>query len=365
MTSSHRVFTGPAREMGQLEENSADLVVTSPPYPLIEMWDDSFGRQDPAVGQALDDCDGPAAFEAMHRILDTVWSGCFRVLKPGSFACINTGDAVRTLGPDFRLYTNHARIISGCTAAGFQTLPFILWRKPTNAPNKFMGSGMLPAGAYVTLEHEYILVFRKGGKRVFAGDDLKRRRRSAYFREERNSWFSDVWDFRGSRQRMTGASVRERSAAFPFELAFRLINMYSLQEDTVLDPFMGTGTTAAAALAAGRNSTGFELEPELLPVIAGRLLECAATSGRVQEERIKAHLASIGEYRAAKGKEPGHMNGFYGFPVMTSQETDLRLPVISKVETVSDVPLHIRAEHLFGRFDGALHGASQGALSFD
>ena len=103
------------------------------------------------------------AFELMHAELDKVWDECFRVLKSGGFLCINIGEATRTVGNEFRLYNNSSRIVSHCTGLGMVNLPNILWRKQTNAPNKFMGSGMLPCGAYVTLEHEWILIFRKGG----------------------------------------------------------------------------------------------------------------------------------------------------------------------------------------------------------
>src|SRR5690606_1592163 len=136
---------------------------------------------------------------------------------------------------------------------GFANMPNILWRKQTNAPNKFMGSGMLPAGAYVTLEHEWILVFRKAGKRTFRSEaEKKLRRESAFFWEERNTWFSDLWDLKGVKQKITNSGSRDRSAAYPFELPYRLINMYSVKGDIVLDPFLGTGTTALAAMATER-----------------------------------------------------------------------------------------------------------------
>ena len=108
-----------------------------------------------------------------------------------------------------------------------------------------MGSGMLPAGAYVTLEHEHILVLRKGNKRNFKTPEEKlRRQKSAFFWEERNLWFSDLWeDLKGTKQNNIDKNIRERSGAYPFELAYRLINMLSLREDKVLDPFLGTGTT--------------------------------------------------------------------------------------------------------------------------
>ena len=133
-----------------------------------------------------------------------------------------------------------------------------------------MGSGMLPAGAYVTYEHEYILIFRKGGKRLFGTEEEKARRRvSAYFWEERNVWFSDIWiDLKGAAQGLCNKSVRNRSGAYPLELAFRLICMYSLYGDLVFDPFLGTGTTTTAAIVTGRNSIGAECHRELYPAIS-------------------------------------------------------------------------------------------------
>ena len=125
---------------------------------------------------------------------------------------------------------------------------------------------MLPAGAYVTLEHEYILILRKGTKREFnKAEERQNRRESAIFWEERNAWFSDVWmDVKGTGQELFKKATRSRSAAFPFEVAYRLINMFSVRGDTVLDPFLGTGTTTAAAMACGRHSLGFELDANFL-----------------------------------------------------------------------------------------------------
>jgi DNA modification methylase len=224
---------------------------------MIEMWDDLFCARDPAVRAALDCGDGLRAFNLMHCDLDRAWLEIGRVLIDGGWVCVNVGDATRTIDGRFRLYPNHARVISACTSLGFDILPAVVWRKQTNAPNKFMGSGMLPAGAYVTLEHEYILLMRKGAKREFSAADKKRlRRQSAYFWEERNRWFSDIWDFKGTRQDLSISSSRERSAGFPFELPYRLINMSSIQGDTVLDPFVGTGVTTLAAMASGRDSVG-------------------------------------------------------------------------------------------------------------
>lgn len=318
--------------MENLAENSIDLVVTSPPYPMIEMWDKNFSAMDPAVAKHLSACNGPAAFEAMHQLLDPVWKECFRVLKPGGFACINIGDATRTINSHFALYTNHARILSAAWDIGFTSLPCIIWRKQTNAPNKFMGSGMLPAGAYVTLEHEYVLVLRKKNKREFKTPEEKQvRRESAIFWEERNNWFSDVWfDIKGKVQALADAQERKRSAAFPFELAYRLINMYSVKTDIVLDPFMGTGTTMAAAMAAGRSSTGYDMDKLLISSIHRTARGAVPLAGQVAARRLKQHQAFV-EQRLAAGKPLKHTNQTYGFPVVTSQEKVLKLHVPEKV----------------------------------
>ena len=229
----HEIHFADSRSMSAVGDETIDLVVTSPPYPMIEMWDEQFVSVDAAIGTALSNGDGGRAFGLMHAALDDVWSECHRILRPGGLACINIGDATRKIGGEFRLFSNHSRVLLKMASLGFSILPDILWRKPTNAPNKFLGSGMLPAGAYVTYEHEYILIVRKGGPRRFSPEEKARRRRSAFFWEERNVWFSDMWvDLVGARQLLGNGEVddrdaRARSAAFPFELAYRLIQMHS------------------------------------------------------------------------------------------------------------------------------------------
>ena len=324
--TDHQLYCRDAREAFFLPAASVDLIVTSPPYPMIQMWDDTFAALNPAIAKALAAGDGPAAFELMHQELDRVWQQCYRLLKPGGLVCLNIGDAVRTLKGNFRLYANHARILTAMERLGFQPLPDILWRKPTNAPNKFLGSGMLPAGAYVTYEHEYILIFRKGGKRRFsAAADAARRRASAFFWEERNLWFSDVWtDLRGTRQELGQTAARGRSAAYPLELPYRLICMFSLYGDVVFDPFLGTGTTAAAALAAGRHSLGLEALASLLPVVHQTLAAAVSWGAARVQARYAAHLEFVREREAANYRFT-HRNLVHHFPVMTAQERELAL----------------------------------------
>jgi DNA modification methylase len=325
-TTTHRVHFVDVSASSRLAAETVELVVTSPPYPMIEMWDGCFAGQDPEIGRALAAGRGWDAFEAMHALLDRVWEEMHRLLVPGGIGCINIGDAVRTIENTFVLYPNHMRILSSLVRLGFNPLPAILWRKQTNAPNKFMGSGMFPPGAYVTLEHEFILIVRKGEKRTFSSDEARaRRQESSFFWEERNGWFSDVWlDLKGTGQDLLDPEARQRSGAYPFELAYRLISMFSVKGDTVLDPFLGTGTTMLAAMAAARNSLGFELDGRLKETILARTRGIVdRANGRIAE-RLAAHESFIRARHEAKGRF-GYRNLRYGFPVVTRQEVNLLL----------------------------------------
>ena len=205
-----------------------------------------------------------------------------------------------------------------------------------------MGSGMYPPGAYVTLEHEYILVFRKGGKRVFKSVPEKlNRRRSAYFWEERNVWFSDVWDFKGVRQALANSfekDLRERSAAFPFELAYRLINMFSVKNDLVLDPFLGTGTTLFAAAASCRNAVGYDLDEGLTAQIPKALTEqtVAALNKRI-ERRFQEHHAFVEKRTQEKGEHAfKYRSECYDFPLMTRQEREIFIHFLKNIRSQTE-----------------------------
>ena len=332
MITIHQIFYQNAQDMNQIPEESVDLVITSPPYPIIEMWDDLFRNLDPNIVSALNSENGNLTFDLMHQQLDKVWIELYRVLKQGGIVCINIGDAVRTFNKKFSLYPNHSRIIQVFREIGFDSLPVIVWSKPTNAPNKFMGSGMLPPSAYVTLEHEYLLIFRKGNKReFFLSDEKVRRRHSAFFWKERNSWFSDLWDLKGVSQHLSTDSGRDRSASFPFDLAYRLVNMFSIQEDLILDPFLGTGTTCLAAIVSGRNSIGIELDDELAPIITEKLQSAKKLSESVIKQRITNHKRFI-EQQVKNGRELKYRNEFYGFPVMTKQESQIEFQIIDEIQ---------------------------------
>ncbi|MHA1505849.1 MAG: DNA-methyltransferase [Candidatus Asgardarchaeia archaeon] len=208
-------------------------------------------------------------YELMHENLSQVWKEVYRVLVDGGIACINIGDATRKINGVFRLFPNHAKVIEICERIGFVTLPYILWKKPTTKPKykgvgAFLGSGMLPPNAYVTLDCEFILIFRKGAPRKFEPHDPLRYA-SRYTKEERNRWFTQIWEISGVKQ--TIPEVERRVAAFPEEIPRRLIRMFSIIGDTVLDPFLGTGTTTKVACELNRNSIGYEIDKGLIRVI--------------------------------------------------------------------------------------------------
>jgi site-specific DNA-methyltransferase (cytosine-N4-specific) len=335
METTHEVHVDDARDL-PLPDNSVDLVVTSPPYPMISIWDDLFASLDSGVGDALDDGDGHLAHERMHDVLDDAWREVARVLSPGGIACVNVGDATRTLDR-FRVYDNHARVTEAFEGLGFDALPGVLWRKPANSAAKFMGSGMLPPNAYVTQEHEHVLVFRNGERRSFDAR-ADRRYEAAYFWEERNRWFSDVWtDLNGETQTLPDSELRERSAAFPLALPYRLVNMYSVYGDTVLDPFWGTGTTSLAAAVAGRNSVGVERDPGFADAFAERIHAARELSRELARDRLSAHRSFVQEADTLD-YEAEH----YDTPVRTKQERRIRF---YEVTAVSETDVGWRATH--------------------
>ena len=228
--------------MEELSDSSVHLVVTSPPYPMVGIWDDFFRKE------------SAESYDAMHSYLNQTWMEVKRVLVPGGIACVNIGDATRTKDGVFHLYPNHSRVIETFERLSLVTLPYILWKKPTTKPRykgkgAFLGSGFLPPNAYVTLDMEYILIFRNGSLRTFEPKDPKR--------------------YTGTRQTHWG--LERRVAAFPEEIPRRLIRMFSIEGDLVLDPFLGSGTTLKAAMDLGRRFIGYERLEDFSGIIKERM----------------------------------------------------------------------------------------------
>jgi DNA modification methylase len=276
----HRIILGNSQQMSELADSTVHLLVTSPPYPMIEMWDTLFGRMDPKISELWQelkvDNRGETVtriYKSIHENLANVWREAYRVLVDGGIACVNIGDATRTINGKFRLFPNHSMIIEHCEKIGFTTLPYVLWKKPTTKPKykgkgAFLGSGFLPPNAYVTLDCEFILIFRKGRLRQFTSHDTNRYD-SAFTKKERDEWFSQIWTVAGTRQ--TESQIERRIAAFPEEIVNRLIRMFSVKGDTVLDPFLGSGTTTKAAMQNERNSVGYETDDSLVPLIRKKI----------------------------------------------------------------------------------------------
>ena len=281
--ASHRVIIGDSRRMGELGDRAVHLVVTSPPYPMVAIWDDFFAEAE------------AHSYNQMHNYLDQVWAEVERVLVPGGLACINIGDATRTRDGVFRLYPNHSRIIQAFEKLGLVTLPNILWKKPTTKPQykgkgAFLGSGFLPPNAYVTLDMEYILIFRKGGLRSFAPKDPLRYR-SKFTKNERDKWFSQVWSVTGARQSIEG--LDRRIAAFPEEIPRRLIRMFSIAGDLVLDPFLGSGTTLKVALELERRFVGYEKLDDLVVVIRRKTGQKSREVAFQKQSSLKTELVGL------------------------------------------------------------------------
>jgi len=280
MQKRHKIIFGNSQQMLEVKNDSVELMVTSPPYPMIAMWDELFCRADPNIASlwrirelSNEEKTVRQIYDAMHKSLAKVWAETHRVLCNGGLACINIGDATRSINGKFQLFPNHSRITEECEKIGFTSLPYILWKKPTNKPaykgkGAFLGSGFLPPNAYVTLDCEFILIFRKGNLRKFPPKDPSRYN-SVLTKKQRDEWFSQIWTLKGTRQK--AGALERRTAAYPEEIANRLIRMFSIEGETVLDPFLGSGTTVKVANEIGRNCIGYEIDRKLLTIIDSRI----------------------------------------------------------------------------------------------
>ncbi len=300
-----------------INDGSVNLIVTSPPYPMIEMWDYLYKEGD----------EGEDLFEKTHKILDGVWEEVARVTTDNAVVCINIGDATKRIGTNFKLFSNSSRIINKMESLGFNLLPSIVWSKPSSSLNKFMGSGTLPVNAYVTLEHEHILVFRKGAIRKFSPSEQIIRRESAFFFKERNLWFSDIWKVNGASQKIN-LDVRKKSAAFPMEISDRLINMFSIKGDWVWDPFAGTGTTTSSAIKLERNSYYFELDTELIEKSQEFIKKQKDTLNNSIEKRIEDNYMSE--------EDGNYFNSNLNYWVKSKMEINIKFNKIEKISKNND-----------------------------
>jgi site-specific DNA-methyltransferase (adenine-specific) len=242
--------------MVEVADRSVHLVVTSPPYWQLKDYghEEQIGYHDNLTDYIND--------------LNLVWQECERVLHPGCRLCVNIGDqfARALLYGRYKVISIQSEIIRFCEAIGMDYMGTIIWQKVTTVNTTggavIMGSYPYPRNGIVKMDYEYILLFKKTGKPPAPSPEAKERSRLTA--EEWNQYFYGHWNFPGVRQ-------DRHLAAFPEELPRRLIRMFTFVGETVLDPFLGSGTTAVAAQQTGRSSIGYEINPTFEPLIRSRL----------------------------------------------------------------------------------------------
>ncbi len=257
--TQHKLVLGDARRIKQVPDKSVHLVVTSPPYWTLKEYPSRSGQ----LGHTHD-------YEKFLEALDQVWQHALRALVPGGRLIVVVGDVClprRRYGRHV-VVPLHASIQEHCRSLGFDNLAPIIWYKIANAKFEvengsggFLGKPYEP-NAIVKNDIEYILFQRKPGG--YRQPSLAARVLSVLPEGCHQEWFQQVWH-------LGGASTRHHPAPYPLALAERLIRMFSFVGDTVLDPFMGTGTTNLAAMRWGRHSIGFDIEPTYVELARRRL----------------------------------------------------------------------------------------------
>jgi len=270
--TTHHLFVGDAGKMPSLEPESLHLVLTSPPYWTLK----EYRHSDAQLGHVED-------YDQFLQELDKVWKQCFEALVPGGRLICVVGDVClsrRENGGRHTVVPLHASIQEHCRKLGFDNLSPIIWHKISNAVHEVEnGSGFLgkpyEPNAVIKNDIEFILMERKPGG--YRAPDISTKILSLISAENHKKWFQQIWTG------VTGASTKDHPAPYPIELAERLIRMFSFVGDTVLDPFLGTGTTTVAAAKWGRNSIGFEIDSHYLKLAEDRInRETCSLLGRAQ-----------------------------------------------------------------------------------
>jgi DNA modification methylase len=260
--TSHSIYLGDARDMSGLEPQSVHLVLTSPPYWTLKEYRDSEGQ----LGHVED-------YDQFLHELDKVWKQCFQALVPGGRLICVVGDVClsrRENGGRHTVVPLHSSIQEHCRKLGFDNLAPIIWHKITNAAYEVEGGSTFLGKPYepnsvIKNDIEFILMERKPGG--YRAPDISTKVLSVISVENHKKWFQQIWSG------VTGASTKQHPAPYPLELAERLVRMFSFVGDTVLDPFMGTGTTTVAAAKWGRNSIGFEIDRHYYKLAQKRISE--------------------------------------------------------------------------------------------
>ncbi|NJK75706.1 MAG: site-specific DNA-methyltransferase [Oscillatoriales cyanobacterium RU_3_3] len=281
LPSFHSLLQGDSRNLANIPDASVHLAVTSPPYWNLKEYIKSPNQ----LGEIAD-------YEQFLQELDKVWQQVWRVLVPGGRLAIVVGDvcvARRRFGRHM-VFPLHASIQEGCRHLGFDNLAPIIWYKIANASMEAAGNGTsflgkpYEPGGVIKNDIEFILMQRKPGG--YRSPNLTARVLSVIPETLHRQWFQQIW------QDVKGASTKQHPAPYPLELAERLVRMFSFAGDTVLDPFMGTGTTCVAAANWGRNSIGIDVEPSYHQMALKRMQEIYGL--RVVYDNSIAKVAEFG-----------------------------------------------------------------------
>jgi site-specific DNA-methyltransferase (adenine-specific) len=241
----NKIFCKTSENMEELPDNSVHLMVTSPPYNVGKEYDQNL------------------TLEEYREFLRRVWREVKRVLVPGGRACINIANLGRK--PYIPL---HCFIIEDMLDLGFLMRGEIIWNKgASGSPSTAWGTWLSARNPILRDVHEYILVFSKG---MFTRKTATKRK-STISREEFLEFTKSVWTFPAEPATKIG-----HPAPFPLELPYRLIQLYTFEEEIVLDPFMGSGQTAIAALKSGRHFVGYEIEEQYVRLAQKRIEEFLA-----------------------------------------------------------------------------------------
>mgnify|MGYP001582337378 CR=1 FL=1 len=251
--TNHKIIIGDSRQMAEIENTSVHLIITSPPYWQLKDYGDKkqIGFND--------------TYEEYIGKLNQVWSECERVLYPGCRLCVNIGDQFAravTYGR-YKIIPIRTEIIKFCESIGFDYMGAIIWQKKTTMNTtggaSVMGSFPYPRNGLIEIDYEFILLFKKLGH-LPNNISKETKEQSRLSNEEWRQYFTGHWNFAGEKQ-------NGHLAMFPEELPKRLIKMFSFVGETVLDPFLGSGTTIKVAKDLKRNSIGYEINKNYLPVI--------------------------------------------------------------------------------------------------
>jgi len=255
-STEHKIITGDSRCMKELKDKSIHLIITSPPYWQLKDYglDNQIGYND--------------SYESYINNLNIVWNECYRVLENGCRLCVNIGDqfARAAYYGKYKVIPIRTEIIKFCEIIGFDYMGAIIWQKSTTINTtggaSIMGSFPFPRNGILSIDYEFILLFKKPGDPI--KPDKKIKEMSKIEKDDWKTYFASHWYFGGTKQ-------KSHIAMFPEELPKRLIKMFSFVDDTILDPFLGSGTTTLASKNLGRNSVGYEINKEYIPTIKEKI----------------------------------------------------------------------------------------------